>query len=253
MGINRTCGSCQWVLQTHTRMEGEILPLPAHPTQTAGVITWAFIYWRPPLHALYHTSSNPLPDLMKQVLTPILQMGKVVTQNPRADPVIWSSNITHFGDHLISKRRQNYESKTNTGLWEGYLEVEVALKYKFHRKSVSGKSHRQWQSWWCGQATKPVLSASRRLRPILALNLALSHTHSPATHQLPNEPIAQRGKLRQDFYSRCSKRIRNREVVARLLVSDKAPLTFEMTLISGQSQWHLYAKDPLDWLPNRLS
>ena len=127
------------------------------------------------------------------------------------------------------------------------------MKYKFHRKSVSGKSHRQWQSWWCGLATKPVLSASGRLRPILAQNLAPAHTHCPATRQLLNEPIAQRGKLRQAFYSTCSKRIRNREVVAQLLVSDKAPRTFEMTLISGQSQWHLYDKDPLDWLPNRLS
>lgn len=86
---------------------------------------------------------------------------------------------------------------------------EVALKSKLHRKSVSGKSHRQWQSWGCGLAIKPVLSASGTLRLILALNLAPSHTHSPATRQLPTEPIAQRGKLRQAFYSRYSKRISN--------------------------------------------
>lgn len=152
-------------------------------------------------------------------------MGKVVTQNPRADPVIWSSDITYFGDHLVSKR-QSMNLKLIQDFGKSRVQ-EVALKSKLH--DVSGKPHRQWQGWGCGLPTKPVLSASGRLRPILALNLAPSH---PLTchRQLPPQANCSERKLEAGFLSkRYSKRIRNQEVVARLLVRDKTPLTFEMT------------------------
>lgn len=41
---------------------------------------------------------------------------KSLTPNPGADLVLWSSDIIHFGGPLVSKRTQNYEPKSSTGL-----------------------------------------------------------------------------------------------------------------------------------------
>lgn len=158
------------------------LPTPRKQPCTTGVITWAFTYWSPPPHALYHTPSNPLPCLMKQVLTPTLQMGKVIIQKPRADPVIWSSDITHFGDHLVSKRRQNMNLKLTQDFGKGRVQ-EVALKSKLHRKSVSGKSQTVAElGVWPGYKACAVCFRKAETDPGSEL--------SPIPHPLPRHPPA---------------------------------------------------------------